>query len=137
MAESLTVLIVDDEPDVCWALERVLRREGFTVVTAGNGSDALARLRESSFHLILVDAKLADIEGIELARQIRAEMGSAAPMVLVSGYLYSDDSVVQDCLRTGLFSAFVTKPFDHDAVRQAVRKALSTGKTSTSLEPPP
>ena len=129
MAESLTVLVVDDESDVCWALETLLRGERFTVVTAGSGTEALRWLKQSqpACHLILVDAKLPDIEGVDLAGRIRTETSCVAPMILVSGYFYKDDSVVQHTLRSGLVSAFITKPFRHDEMLNAINTVLSTG----------
>ena len=129
MAESLTVLVVDDEPDVCWALETLLRGDRFTVVTVASGTEALRWLKQSqpACHLILVDAKLPDIEGVDLAGRIRTETCCVAPMILVSGYFYKDDSVVQNTLRTGLVSAFVTKPFRHDEMLKTIRAVLSAG----------
>lgn len=129
MGECLTVLVVDDEPDVCWALETLLRGNMFTVVTAGSGTDAFRWLKESepACHLILVDAKLPDIEGVDLAKRIRSETSCVAPIILVSGYFYKDDSLVQDSLCTGLVSAFVTKPFRHDEMLNAISAVLSTG----------
>jgi DNA-binding response OmpR family regulator len=129
MAGRLTVLVVDDEPDVCWALETLLRGDRFNVVTAGNGADALRWLQESGSvcHLILVDAKLSDIEGVDLAKRIRTGTSCVAPMILVSGYFYKDDIVVQDTLRTGLVSAFVTKPFRHDEMLNAIDAVLTAG----------
>ncbi len=126
MAERLTVLVVDDEPDVCWALETLLRSARFAVVTASSGAEALRWLKEpgSVFHLILVDAKLSDIEGVDLAKRIRAETNCVAPMILVSGYFYKDDSLVQDTLRSGLVSAFVTKPFRHSDMLSAINAVL-------------
>lgn len=127
MTETLTVLVVDDEPDVCWALETLLRRDRFTVVTVGSGAEALRWLKESACHLILVDAKLSDVDGVDLAGRIRAETSCVAALILVSGYFYKDDSVVQDTLRAGLVSAFVTKPFHHDEIRDVIHAVLSTG----------
>ena len=132
MPTSGTVLVVDDEPDVCWALQTLLRRNGFTVVTVGGGAEALRWLKQSTpaCRLILLDAKLADIEGVELARRIRTETSCAAPVILVSGYFYKDDSIVQDNLRTGLISAFVTKPVHHDELLKAIHAVLSTEQVS-------
>lgn len=128
MAEHLTVLVVDDEPDVCWALETLLRGHRFVVVTADSGANALRWLKESepACHLILVDAKLSDIDGVDLAKRIRTETSCVAPMILISGYFYKDDIFVQDTLRTGLVSAFVTKPFRHDEMLNAINGVLST-----------
>ena len=135
MPESLTVLVVDDEPDVGWALETLLRREGFTVVTAESGTEALRWLKaaEQGCHLILVDAKLPDIDGVDLAGRIRTETSCVAPFILVSGYFYKDDSLVQEILRTGLVSAFVAKPFRHDEILNAIHAVLSIGQGSTHV----
>lgn len=129
MAECLTVLVVDDEPDVCWALKTLLQGDRFSVVTAGSGADALRWLKasEPACHLILVDAKLSDIEGVDLAKRIRTETSCVAPMILVSGYFYKDDSLIQETLRTGLVSAFVTKPFRHNEMLSAISAVLSIG----------
>lgn len=128
MPECLAVLVVDDEPDVRWALEMILRRNGFSVATTGSGVEALRWLRQSELtcRLILLDAKLGDIEGVELARRIRTETSCIAPVILVSGYFYKDDSLVQHSLRTGLISGFVTKPFRHDEILNAINTVLST-----------
>ena len=129
MTENLTVLVVDDEPDVCWALETLLRGNRFTVVTTANGTEAIRWLNQSrpACQVILIDAKLPDIEGVDLARRIRSETSCLAPMILVSGYFYKDDTLVQETLRTGLVSTFVTKPFRHDEMLSAINAVLSTG----------
>lgn len=139
MAECLTALVVDDEPDVRWVLEMILRRNGFAVVTAGSGAEALRWLRETELacHLILLDAKLSDIEGVEFARRIRTETSCIAPVILVSGYFYKDDSLVQHSLRTGLISAFVTKPFRHDEILNAIHTVLSTGLSAIPVASSP
>ena len=121
------VLIVDDEPDVCWALSTLLRQHGFATATAASGAEALRWLTppEQVSQLILIDAKLGDIEGADLAKRIRAETRCISPMIMVSGYFYKDDSLVQEMLRTGLIAAFVTKPFHHDEILKTIRAALS------------
>lgn len=135
MAESLTALVVDDDPDVCWALEMLLLGDRFTVVTVEGGTDALRWLKDSkpACHLILIDAKLSDIEGVDLASRIRTETSCVAPLILVSGYFYKDDSLVQESLRTGLVSAFVAKPFRHDDILKTIHAVLSTGQGSTPV----
>lgn len=139
MIEFMTVLIVDDEPDVRWALEMILRRNGFSVATAASGDDALRWLKEAGMacRLILLDAKLGDIEGVELARRIRTKTTCMAPVILVSGYFYKDDSLVQLSLRTGLISAFVTKPFRHDEILSAIQAVLATGASALPMESSP
>tara|TARA_B110000259_G_C14019329_1_gene402457 strand:- start:421 stop:822 length:402 start_codon:yes stop_codon:yes gene_type:complete len=132
MTTSETVLVVDDEPDVCWALEKLLIKNYFKVVTVGGGAETLRWLKQwtPACCLILLDAKLADIEGVELAQRIRTQTSCTAPMILVSGYFYKDDSIVQDNLRTGLISAFVTKPVHHDELLKAIQRVLYTKQIS-------
>ena len=125
MNPSSRLLVVDDEEDVRWALKMILAKSGFVVATASSGAEALCWLKEHCCDLILLDAKLGDIDGVELARRIRSETDSNAPVILVSGYFYKDDSLVQDSLAIGLIAAFVTKPFRHEEIRNAVRSVLA------------
>ena len=124
MRQAQTVLIVDDEPDVRWALAMILRRNGFMVSQAGSGGEAMHYLAKSVCDLILLDAKLGDADGVELARRIRSETNCPAPVILVSGYFYKDDSLIMQTLASGLIAAFVTKPFRHDDIMNAVHAVL-------------
>jgi len=126
MTERQMVLIVDDEPDVCWALSTLARQHGFATATAASGAEAIRWLTQpgNSSQLILIDAKLSDMEGADLAKRIRYEMFCITPMIMVSGYFYKDDIVVQEMLRTGLILAFATKPFRHDEIIKTMRAAL-------------
>ena len=126
MAENLNVLVVDDEPDVCWALDMLLRKQGHKVDTASSGAAALSwlNLRGGLCNLILVDAKLGDIEGVELAKRIRNDTSCAAPVILVSGYFYKDDSVIQVSLNAGIIAAFVTKPFRHEEILSVIQAVV-------------
>jgi DNA-binding response OmpR family regulator len=129
----LKVLVIDDEPAVCWALATLLRGHGFDVVTAGSGAEALRWLGDTAAagcRLILVDAKLGDCEGFDLARRIRSETDCTAPMIMVSGYFYKDDSAVQETLRAGLVAAFVTKPFRHAQMLGTIHAVLAAAASS-------
>ena len=60
-----TVLIVDDDTEMCWVLEYLLKKNGFHIQKALSGSDAITLFRQNHFQLIFLDAKLPDIEGFE------------------------------------------------------------------------
>lgn len=117
-------LIVDDEPDMCWAMERILEKNGFQCRTAFDGRGALALIREQSFPLIFLDAKLPDMEGLELAQNIRKAFPSLK-IVVVSGYFYGDDPGIQDAFENGLISGFIGKPFNNNEIIQTLWKTLS------------
>lgn len=123
MTES--VLVVDDELDVGWALDVLLRKHGFKVATVSSGAAALSWLDGRTCDLILMDAKLGDIEGVELAKRIRTDTSCTAPVILVSGYFYKDDSVVQLSLNSGIIAAFVTKPFRHEEIMGTIHAVLN------------
>jgi CheY-like chemotaxis protein len=123
-AQRDTVLVIDDEPGVRWSLQHLLEDNGFTVSTAASGVEAIKSLKAAKFCIVLVDAKLPDIDGIDLARRIRIETPCQAPLILVSGYFYDDDVVVREVLSSGLFAAFATKPIAHEALIRLARDAL-------------
>jgi len=118
-------LIVDDEPDACWALERILERKyGARCRRAATGEAAIAELRCGSFALVLLDAKLPDMDGLELARMVRT-FDSTIPMIIVSGYFYRDDRAIQTDEAAGVIHGFVGKPFEHREILRVVAKALA------------
>ena len=117
------VLIVDDEPGMCWALGHILRGSGIVSVTATTGEEALRLAERQRFRLAFVDAKLPDAEGLDLARRIR-EANPGVPIVLVSGYFYGDDPEVLQAAAAGVISGFLSKPFLHDEVLAIARAAL-------------
>ena len=112
-------LIVDDEPDMCWALENILKKNGFPAKKAFNGQEALALVKQDRFRLIFLDAKLPDIEGLVLARRIK-EIDPSVPIVIVSGYFYRDDVDILNAQTERLISSFIAKPFLHDEVIKTI-----------------
>lgn len=115
-------LIVDDEPDMCWALEHILKKNGFPSKRALTGQEALTLMQTDRFRLVFLDAKLPDMEGLDLARQIR-KGDPAIPIVMISGYFYRDDDDVQNAVAEGLINGFIGKPFDHDEILKAIEIA--------------
>jgi DNA-binding NtrC family response regulator len=119
------VLVVDDDPDICWALERVLGGLGAQCVRALDGRTALQAARVNRPAMALLDAKLPDIDGLELARNLR--MADPGILVLVvSGYFYKDDPAIQAALEQRLIHGFIEKPFSHAEVIETVEDALSS-----------
>lgn len=137
MHKTRTVLVVDDEPDVRWALATILRRHGFAVSQTGSGAETLHYLAHSACDLILLDAKLGDVDGVELAQRLRSETSCTAPIILVSGYFYKNDRLIMQNLASGLIAAFVTKPFRHDDVMNAVQATLLTVTGATTMAAAP
>ncbi|MFO7971650.1 MAG: response regulator [Desulfobacterales bacterium] len=114
-------LIVDDEPDMCWALENILKRKGFCSKKASNGREALELVKQNRFRLCFLDAKLPDMEGLQLAKKIR-DFDPLVPIVIVSGYFYKDDTDILNAQKQGLINGFIAKPFTHNEALKLIER---------------
>jgi len=122
---TTTVLVVDDDPDICVALEMLLRYEGFEVWTAPNGKQALARLEKEQAagrrcELVLTDVKMPEMDGLALLEKVR-ERPEPPPVVMISGH--ADVATAVDAVRRGAID-FLEKPLDQNRVLVALQNAL-------------
>jgi two-component system nitrogen regulation response regulator NtrX len=122
---ATTVLVVDDDPDICQALEMILRYEGFEVWTAANGRQALTRLEKEQAlgrraELILTDVKMPDMDGLALLEKVR-EQAEPPAVVMISGH--GDVATAVDAVRRGALD-FLEKPLDQNRVLVALQNAL-------------
>jgi len=116
-----TILVVDDEPEMCWILENIIRKSGLVCMTALSASKAMDLAKSNTFQMAFLDAKLPDIDGLDLARKLR-KTNARLPIVIVSGYFYPDDPTIEGVFREGLIDAFVGKPFDHDEILSVITR---------------
>ncbi|MEO0604091.1 MAG: sigma-54 dependent transcriptional regulator [Myxococcota bacterium] len=116
------ILIVDDEPSIRKVLSAHLRRFGHDVQTANDGADALARLEEEAFDLVVSDLKMPVVDGMELLRWVNTNQ-SAVPVILITAHGTVDSAV--EAIKQGAFD-YVTKPFDRDELQGAITKAIRT-----------
>jgi DNA-binding NtrC family response regulator len=127
MFERVRILVVDDEPDMCWALCSVLRFADYDVTMAVSAAEALALARDAPFSVAFVDAKLPDMDGQDLATVFR-QISPRMAIILMSGYYYREDPAVADGLLKGLYTSFLAKPFDLAQVRQAAQRAVEISR---------
>jgi DNA-binding NtrC family response regulator len=123
-------LIVDDEPDMLWALENLLKQQGLVSRRALRGNEALELIAENKFGMAFLDLKLPDMDGLELARRIKA-VDPHMKIVLVSGYFYKDEGQVRAAIEEGLICDFISKPFLHEDIR----RAIVSGHLETGVNP--
>ena len=112
-------LIVDDEPDLCWALEYILKKHGHRTAWALSGQEALELMQTHRFPLVFLDAKLPDLDGLEVARRMQA-LDPGLKIVMVSGYFYRDDVGIQEAFSRGLIRGFISKPFLQEEILNAI-----------------
>ena len=114
-----TILVVDDEPVLRETLAEALDADGFRVVTAADGREALSRFREHQPDLVVLDLMLPELSGIEVCRIIRAESG--VPIVMLTAKSSELDKVVG--LELGA-DDYVTKPFSLRELSARIRALL-------------
>ena len=124
MAEPVHALVVDDEPDLCWAIDMMLRPLGVKVSTASRGAEALLEGARRQHRLIFVDAILPDFGGLQLAQMLR-QLNPEATIILMSGYYYPEDLPVGSSLASAQIAGFLAKPFRLADVRSLARSALA------------
>jgi two-component system response regulator RegX3 len=114
-----TILVVDDEPTLRETLAEALDADGFRVLTAADGREALSRFREHQPDLVVLDVMLPELSGIEVCRIIRAESG--VPIVMLTAKSSELDKVVG--LELGA-DDYVTKPFSLRELTARIRALL-------------
>ncbi len=127
LPEKKQVLIVDDEPNLRKILSAQLTRDGYDVLTAEDGEQGLALLRENHIDMVITDLKMPKVDGMQLLREALTEMPDL-PIVMITAHGTVDTAV--EALKLGAFD-YLTKPFDKDEVRQIVAKALRTKELSS------
>ena len=131
----IEILVVDDEPDICWALESALGDAGFRVTPANGGPDAIREVAGRSFEAAIVDVKLPGKSGLEVSHEIR-RLDPRLKIVLISGYHYAEDRAIQAEMRQGECQGFISKPFDLDEVSALLRMVMGEGGESPSSAHP-
>ena len=120
------ILVVDDEPQMLIAINETLRRKGYAITTAGSGMEALCRLKEKYFHLVLSDMRMPEVSGLDLLKKINS-LSPHTPVVLLTAYGTIQNAV--DAMRHGAFD-YLLKPFSSEALERVVSRtnyAISVG----------
>src|SRR3954466_10445236 len=113
------ILLVDDEQSIQTLLSYPLRKDGYEVVQATDGRQALDRFAEQPFDLVVLDVMLPQLDGLEICRRLRAR--SAVPIIMLTAKSEEIDKVVG--LELGA-DDYITKPFSMREFRSRVKAAL-------------
>jgi DNA-binding NarL/FixJ family response regulator len=129
---SKRLLVVDDEAKLLRAVAMCLRSEGYEVITARSGTEALVRLTEAIPDLIITDIRMPGMDGHALARSLRASPRTdMIPIIFLTAKDTREDRIAG--FRTGV-DAYVTKPFDTEEMLAIVSSILNrVQRTSTEL----
>jgi DNA-binding response OmpR family regulator len=128
-ASAPRILLVDDEHSIQKLLGYPLRKEGYEVVSALNGREALDRLRDDEFDLVVLDVMLPKVDGFDVCRQIRAR--STVPIIMLTAKTEEIDKVLG--LELGA-DDYITKPFSVREFRSRVKAVLRRAALSRDEE---
>ena len=115
-----TILVVDDERNYLFVLEDLLADEGYKVVTASSGNEALKKLKEDQIDAVLSDIKMPGMNGIEFLERVVA-IDPGLPVILMTAFAEVDQAVL--AMKKGAID-HIQKPFDNDDIKRAVARAV-------------
>ena len=119
MAQSLEVLILDDEPIVGKRLKPALEKDGYVVEVFEDGRLALARLGEKEFDIVVTDVRMDEVDGIQVLEAVQ-RMSSRTKVIIITGYATVE--LAREALAKGAFD-FIAKPFKPRDLRAVIEKA--------------
>ncbi len=122
---SQRVLIVDDEPNIVLSVEFLMKREGFDVLVARDGEEALERIRADLPDLVVLDVMMPKLNGLEVCEQVRADPKVAATRILMLT-AKGREAEMKKGLALGA-DAYMAKPFSTRELVDQVKSLLATG----------
>jgi len=125
------VLVVDDDVRICQIVQRMLSNQQCKVQTTQTIADALGAIEKKAFDAYVIDFKLPDGSGLDVAEVIRLKWG-ATPIILISGY---DPAAVALRAEKLAISDFLQKPFSREVIAEAIKKAIGSQKTAPEVSP--
>lgn len=121
MSDNPRILLADDEPTFLGATADLLRREGFDCVTVPDGEEALVRLAEQDFDLLITDLEMPGNSDLHVVRRV-GERGDSLPVIVLTGYPSVRSAMA--CIELPV-AAYLTKPVDFQLLLGKTRSAVS------------
>ena len=118
---DIRILVVDDDQDSVELVEKILKKDGYRVVSLTDGRKVDEELRKNEIHLAVVDLKMPEVSGLDVVEMIRHHDSDCA-VILMTGYATLDSAV--SALRGGVVD-YLRKPVREDELLGAVRRALA------------
>ena len=118
MKTDITLLIVDDEEIMRDLLSRIFAKEGYQLLTAVDGQDALDKIKNNNVNIILSDMNMPNMNGFELLKHVHNDYPSIKIIIMTA---YGDTYTVKDSMILGA-DEYITKPFNNIEIKQLVER---------------
>ena len=118
------ILIIDDEKDIRDSISGILNDEGYNSVTARNSQEALIKINDNTFDIIILDVWLNDseLDGIQLLKEIK-KIDSEIPVLIISGH--GNIEIAVDAIKNGAYE-FIEKPFSSERLLLTIKRSIET-----------
>jgi len=116
-----TILLVDDEENILASLRRLLRRDGYRILTAGGGAQGLEVLEQEEVDVVVSDQRMPGMTGVEFLRRVKTSHPQTVRIVL-SGY--TELQSITDAINEGAIYKFLTKPWEDELLRSNIAEAF-------------
>jgi nitrogen regulation protein NR(I) len=123
------ILVVDDEKGVCYSFKKILGRHGYTVVTAGNGIEAVELAGKESPSLVVMDVSMPKMDGLETLQRLKSLYPDLI-IIMMTAHSTSERAIT--AMKYGAYD-YLTKPFDNNELISLVEKAIMDKKMSTPV----
>ncbi len=120
--QKVNILVVDDEKDICRALNILLSKEGYAVKEAYNGAEALERIEKENFDIVMTDIKMEKVDGFEVLKQTQ-KISPETSVIMMTAFASVDSAV--EAMRAGA-ADYITKPFINDEIRLTVKRIIES-----------
>ena len=124
------ILIAEDDSAQRYMLEQVMIREGYETVCVANGAEAIERVRNEEFDVVLLDIRMPQVDGIEALRQIHAMRPDLLVIMITA---FGSSQIAIQCMKEGAYDYF-TKPFDLEELRLVVRRAVEKSALKRQIQ---
>jgi len=118
------ILIVDDEPDICKALEFLLNREGYAVTAVNSGEDAIEKLKTEGFDVVITDLKMGKVDGMTVLEKSK-ETAPDMPVIIMTAFASIESAV--EAMKRGA-ADYIVKPFLNEEIKLTIKKILEQKK---------
>ncbi len=116
-----TILCVDDEKNILHSIKRLLRKEGYRLLTASNGVEGLKILKENNVHLVLSDQRMPQMSGTDFLAEVKEKYPDAIRIILTG---YTEVDSITESINKGNIYKFLLKPWNDQNLKLEIGKAL-------------
>ena len=131
MGHLHTVLFVDDEINILKALQRLLRSEDMTVLSASRGEEALGMLEQHEVQVVVSDQRMPEMRGVDFLSRVRERRPDVVRMMLTG---YTEMDVAVDAINRGEIYRLITKPWNDDELKATIRQAFDHAELKAEIK---